>query len=84
MDRSGRIVLPSAVRRQLRWEGPLDLDVQAGPDGRVEIEPWSPTVRVVDEDGIAVLRAEGPVPVLTPDDDREALERDRAQRESRW
>lgn len=84
MDRAGRIVLPSAVRRELRWEGPLDLDVHAGPDGRLEIEPWSPPVRVVEGDGIFVLRAEGPVPVMTPEQEREALERDRAGRESRW
>lgn len=84
MDRAGRVVLPSRVRRELRWEGPLDLDVHVSPDGRVEIEPWSPPVQVVDEGGILVLRVEGPAPVMTADEEREVLERERAERERRW
>lgn len=84
MDRAGRIVLPSQVRRDLRWEGPLDLDVHVNPEGRIEIEPWSPPLRVVDEGGILVLRADGSAPVMTVDEEREALERDRVERERRW
>lgn len=77
-------MVPKAVRTQLGLEAGQELDVRV-VDGRlIEIEPVSVPVRLEERDGLPVLVAEGPVPALTDDVVREAVERDREDREARW
>jgi len=84
IDMAGRVVVPKAIRTQLGLEAGQELEVRV-VDGRlIEIEPVSVPVRLEERGGLPVLVAEGPVPTLTGDMVREAIERDREDREARW
>lgn len=75
MDSAGRIVLPKAIREQagLRPGQPLEIRFE---EGRVEIEPALLEVEIVQgPDGLPVLRALEPVPVLTAAEVRATLEK---------
>lgn len=64
MDKSGRLVLPKAIRDEAGIEPGMPLTVCVR-DGRVEIEPEYAKVRVVKSHGLSVLQLVEPRPPLT-------------------
>jgi AbrB family looped-hinge helix DNA binding protein len=78
MDKSGRLVLPKAVREEAGIEPGMPLRIRVR-DGRVEIEPEYAKVRLVRKRGITVLERIGGGPRLT----REDVERTRREIERR-
>ena len=74
IDRAGRLVIPKPLRAELGLEagGEVDLMVR---DGRIEIEPATLPMRLIERDGGVVIEAEHELPVLTADEVRATLER---------
>lgn len=62
IDRSGRIVVPKAMRDRLGLDGGAEVDIDI-VDGRIEIEPAPQPVRLVERDGFLAIEVDG-------DDDR--------------
>ncbi len=73
IDRSGRIVIPKAIRDRLRLVGGEELEV-VERDGVIEIRPAPLAVDVVVDDGVPVARAAEPVPALDDEAVRDVLE----------
>ncbi len=73
IDGAGRIVVPKALRRQLGLSGGQELEVSE-KDGAIELRPVVTEVRMVDHDGVLVAQVDVPLPVLTADTVRDALE----------
>ncbi len=67
IDRSGRLVVPKAVRDELGIVPgtPLRLWVR---DGRIEIQPVYAEVRTVERDGLRVAELVNPLPSLSERD----------------
>ncbi len=74
MDSAGRVVLPKPLRDALGLQAGQEIEISLR-DGRIEIEPVSVPMRMVDRSGILVAKPEGAVPPLTRTEVREALER---------
>ncbi|HEY3209775.1 MAG TPA: AbrB/MazE/SpoVT family DNA-binding domain-containing protein [Actinomycetota bacterium] len=74
MDSAGRVVVPKALREALGLRGGQEIEITLR-DGRIEIEPVSVQMRLVDRSGILVAKPEGAVPPLTETEVRDALER---------
>ena len=75
IDRAGRVVIPKQVRDELGLNGGEELELTAR-DGRIEIEPTSPPMALVERDGFLAAEAEGDeVEPLTAADVREVVER---------
>ena len=76
IDRAGRVVIPKPMREELGLRGGEELEITAR-EGRIEIEPASPPMALVERDGFLAAEIEGddPPPTLTADDVREVLER---------
>lgn len=66
MDRSGRLVVPKALRDAagIRPGDPLEIRVR---DGILEIEPLPATIELVEKDGILIAVAPEGTPVLEAD-----------------
>jgi AbrB family looped-hinge helix DNA binding protein len=73
MDRAGRLVIPKALRDQLGIEAGQPLQARVA-DGRLEIEPAPLEVTLREVDGILVIVPVEPLPPLTRDEVRAALE----------
>lgn len=73
VDRSGRVVIPMALRRALGLEhgGEVEL-IDAG--GSLELRPVGPRVWVEERDGVPVAVTDDPEARLTADDVRDLLE----------
>lgn len=73
IDRSGRLVVPKALRDELGIEAgqPLRASVT---DGRLEIEPAPVEADLVDVDGVMVITVREPVAAMTRDDVRRLIE----------
>ncbi|MGH3589114.1 MAG: AbrB/MazE/SpoVT family DNA-binding domain-containing protein [Pseudonocardia sp.] len=77
IDAAGRVVIPKQLRKAASLEPGQELEI-VERDGRIEIEPLSAPVQLVERDGF--LAAEAPdadAPELTTSDVRELLERTR-------
>jgi AbrB family looped-hinge helix DNA binding protein len=75
IDRAGRIVIPKQVREELGLSGGEELELTAR-DGRIEIEPTSPTMVLVERDGFLAAEVPGEeVEPLAAADVREVVER---------
>jgi AbrB family looped-hinge helix DNA binding protein len=73
IDRSGRVVIPRAIRRKLGLDGGESLEVEER-DGSIELRPATAEVRIVDTPEGPVATASGPMPQLTDEQVREVLE----------
>lgn len=75
IDAAGRVVIPKRMREDLGLHGGEELEITAR-DGRIEIEPTSHPMVLVERDGFLAAEVEGDdVPALTADDVRAVLER---------
>lgn len=76
IDSAGRIVVPKAIRDRLGLRGGEPLDISER-DGRIEIQPAATPIRLVESDGELVAVADDPLPTLTDDEVRSAIEQTR-------
>ena len=73
IDRAGRVIVPKALRDELGLEPGRDLDVSAR-DGALVLQPVPTQVSLVRRGKTFVAKPRAPLPVLTTDDVRAALE----------
>jgi AbrB family looped-hinge helix DNA binding protein len=73
IDKAGRIVIPKAMRDALGVSPGGRVDIVFF-DGRIEIEPACADVEVDLSGDFPAIRATGPMPPLTEDVVREAIE----------
>ena len=73
IDRAGRIVVPKALRDELRLEAGQPLEIVAR-EGRLEIEAPPTAMRLERRGGGLVAVPEEPLPVLTAAEVRDTLE----------
>lgn len=73
IDRAGRVVIPKALRDQLGLAPGRELDVSAR-DGALVIEPAPTPVALVRRGGRLTAKPRKPLPKLTQDQVRAALE----------
>jgi AbrB family looped-hinge helix DNA binding protein len=74
IDAAGRIVVPKAIRDELGLLGGEEVEVSVR-DGRVEIEPVSVPMHLIERDGVVVAEPESALPRLTAEEVRDALGR---------
>ena len=74
MDAVGRLVVPKPLRDELGIAGPAELEVVAR-DGVIELTIADVPARVEDRDGRPVIVPDSPMPLLSVDDVRAAIER---------
>ena len=74
IDAAGRVVVPKAIREELGLRPGQEIEISLR-DGRIEIEPVTTPMRLVDHRGLLVAEAQGTVPPLTAEQVRETLER---------
>lgn len=75
IDRAGRVVIPKPLRVELGLSGGEEVDITLR-EGRIEIEPASGEMRLVERDGfLAAEIVEDEGPPLTAEQVREVLER---------
>jgi AbrB family looped-hinge helix DNA binding protein len=86
LDRTGRVVVPSEVRHQLRLKPGQKLAVQISGNGLlIELKPVEVTnSMVVMDDGLPALVPDGPFEALGDDEIRVGIETIREERLSRW
>jgi AbrB family looped-hinge helix DNA binding protein len=63
MDKAGRLVIPSEIRREAGLEPGMPLEIRV-EDGRIEIEPKPMQVRIEQRGGWAVAVPVEPVPPM--------------------
>jgi AbrB family looped-hinge helix DNA binding protein len=73
IDSAGRIVIPKALRDRLGLAPGRPVDIRER-DGRIEIEPSSTPMALVEGNGGPVAVAEGDLPALTDDIVRATIE----------
>ncbi|GAA5118146.1 AbrB/MazE/SpoVT family DNA-binding domain-containing protein [Pseudonocardia adelaidensis] len=77
IDAAGRVVIPKQLRQAASLEPGQELEITEH-DGRIEIEPVSDPVQLVERDGfLAAEVADGDAPALTASEVRDLLERTR-------
>ncbi len=77
IDSAGRVVIPKAVRDDARLEPGTELEIEFR-DGRIEIEPVSAPMRLVERDGFLAAESDAADgDTLTVDEVRDLLERTR-------
>lgn len=74
IDGAGRIVVPKALRDRLGLTGGAEVEV-VERDGHLEVVPTPTPVRLVDRGQGLVAVTDEPLPPLTDDDVRAAIER---------
>ncbi len=74
IDSAGRIVVPKRLRDELGFKPGQKLELNA-TDGRLEIEHPATPMRLQKRDGRLVAVTDHPMPTLTSEMVREALER---------
>jgi AbrB family looped-hinge helix DNA binding protein len=82
IDAAGRLVIPKEIRRLARLQPGMPVDVRFH-DGRIEIEPTTLPVRLVQKGRLLVALPETEVDQLsagTVEETRQALERERGTR----
>jgi len=73
IDAAGRMVVPKSLRAELGITGPAEVEVVSA-DGHLELSVPDTPAHVEMRDGFAVIVPEVPMPPLTVDDVRKALE----------
>jgi AbrB family looped-hinge helix DNA binding protein len=76
IDGVGRIVIPKPMRDALGIDGPTELELTE-VDGRLELEVPYAKVHLEVRDGFTVIVPDEPVPPMTTEMVREAIERSR-------
>jgi len=76
IDGVGRIVIPKPMREELGIDGPTELELNAS-DGRLELTVPDIPAHIEIRDGFAVIVPDQPMPPLTAEMTREAIERSR-------
>lgn len=77
IDAAGRVVIPKQLRQSAGLEPGRELEITER-DGRIEIEPVSAPVELVERDGFLAAEVPGEEStVLTADEVRDLLERTR-------
>jgi AbrB family looped-hinge helix DNA binding protein len=76
IDGVGRIVIPKPMRDALGIEGPTELELTEH-DGALELTVPYITAHLAQRDGFTVIVPDEPVPPLTTEMVREAIERSR-------
>lgn len=76
IDAVGRLVVPKRLREELGITGPTELELTAA-DGRLEATVPDVPARVEVRDGAAVIVAEAPIPAMSVEETREAVDRTR-------
>ncbi len=76
IDAAGRVVVPKPIREELVLRAGQEVEVSIR-DGRIEIEPVTTPLRLVEREGVLVAEADAPLPPLTAEEVRDALERAR-------
>jgi AbrB family looped-hinge helix DNA binding protein len=76
IDGVGRIVIPKPMREELGIDGPSELELNAS-DGRLELTVPDIPAHIEIRDGFAVIVPDQPMPPLTAEMTREAIERSR-------
>jgi AbrB family looped-hinge helix DNA binding protein len=74
IDSAGRLVIPKPLRDELGIGGPAELEAEAR-DGVIELAVADVPARVEDRHGAPVIAADEPVPPLTADEVRAAIDR---------
>ena len=74
IDAVGRLVLPKPLRDELGITGATELEV-AARDGVIELVVADVPARVEDRDGTPVIVTEAPMPPLSVEDVRAAIDR---------
>jgi AbrB family looped-hinge helix DNA binding protein len=73
IDTAGRMVVPKSLRAELGITGPTEVEVVSA-DGHLELSVPDVPAHVEIRDGFAVIVPDKPVPPMTADDVRNALE----------
>lgn len=76
IDNVGRMVIPKSLRAELGITGSTEVEIVA-TDGRLELTVPEVPAHVEMRDGFAVIVPEAPMPPMSFEDVREALERTR-------
>jgi AbrB family looped-hinge helix DNA binding protein len=76
IDKVGRIVIPKPLRDELGIDGPTELELTA-VDGRLELTVPYIKAHLEDRDGFTVIVPDEPMPAMTTEMVREAIERSR-------
>jgi AbrB family looped-hinge helix DNA binding protein len=76
IDKVGRIVIPKSMREELGIDGPTELELTA-VDGKLELTVPYIKVHLEDRDGFTVIVPDEPVPPMTTEMVRDAIERSR-------
>lgn len=76
IDAAGRVVIPKPIRERLRLTAHREIEVRDRGD-HVAITPVPAEVRLVERDGVPILEADEPLPVLRAEEVRDVLERTR-------
>ena len=76
IDSAGRIVIPKELRERLGWTGGRAVEIRER-DGIIEIEAAPTPMKLVRRAGGLVAVPDEPLPALTDEAVREALERTR-------
>jgi bifunctional DNA-binding transcriptional regulator/antitoxin component of YhaV-PrlF toxin-antitoxin module len=76
IDGAGRLVIPKSMRAELGISGPAEVEVVSA-DGRLELSVPEAPAHLEERGGFAVIVPDVPVPALTADDVRDALDRAR-------
>jgi AbrB family looped-hinge helix DNA binding protein len=74
IDGGGRVVVPKPMREALGLHAGSEVEVVLR-DGRVEIEPASAPMRLVERGGVTVAESDVQLPALTTEQVREVLDR---------
>lgn len=73
IDAAGRMVLPKQLREELGISGPAKVEVVSA-DGHLELSIPDTPAYVEMREGLAVIVPDAPVPAMTAEDVRKALE----------
>lgn len=76
IDNVGRMVIPKSLRAELGITGPSEVEIVAR-DGRLELSVPEVPAHVEMRDGFPVIVPEVPMPPMSVEDVREAIERTR-------
>lgn len=76
IDNVGRMVIPKSLRAELGITGPSEVEIVAA-DGHLEVSVPEVPAHVEMRDGFPVIVPEVPMPPMSVEDVREALDRTR-------
>ncbi len=74
IDAAGRLVIPKPLREELGLHGPAEVELSA-QDGRIELAVADVPAHVEEPDGFPLIAAERPMPPMSAEETRAAVER---------